>query len=235
MIIKNILKTRLNEIQIGLFAEEYVTRRQPELILGDDFNCKLPDLYDEDHVLGFEIVQCEYRSNFFVGKDSRIAQENNYDYTKTVEALRNINVHTDLLSFDCDNNNKITGVTVSQAFQENSLISYNLKNKLNLLNKGHYDACNNIFLLISSILSCKDKFDVSEFHDLYIKLQNDFCRKFDSVYLFTSDGIYEISKKISLIKTLSSDEFNNIIRQAKKNKKLRQAKKLICLKNFFIK
>lgn len=192
------------------------------LILGDDGCSKLPDLYTEDRVNGFEIVQCDLDCDLDMKIIFRAIEKADGDYKKVREILKGSSTK----DFDVDDykftvmpDGRIGAFSHKEFFRGYRYLDDTRKKtfekKLCKLNNGNYSGCEKVSLIISSIGRQRGRLDAELTFNIYQEVLKNFVKTFDNIFLVTTSGVYEISKEVRLVKSYNN-EFNSCIKSMKK-------------------
>ena len=226
--------TTISEILTALIVDKYLLSNS-SLIVGDNPNDKLPDIYLLDKSIGFEVTKCESDIDFLHDDIQKAFESIHYDYP-TFQKIKNANSYdkvSTLISKDDflkikNSNIKITvhnniissssmGAIIHDKFWMKDTYLKRIKNKLSKLNNNNYSACSNVSLIILMTHRMSNEEQAYIIRDVYNSICENYNKQFTNIYLFTMDDIFLITnKEVNNLHHYKENEFKTLIKEMKK-------------------
>lgn len=195
--------------------------------VGAETSFNLPDIYNDNKTLGFEVVRCESEIDFRRDDIMKELENINYDYSKYLKIKANNKDHifnNKEFIFSIFDNKIISTSTKGFGHSIDWMINYykkTIKCKLHKLNKGNYSECQKVSLIILSTYRVNDYIGAQQIQEIYSQQTHCFEKSFDVVYYITSSAIYFIKdKEASLFKQFNDNEFSKYVKQMKQKLKI---------------
>lgn len=175
------------------------------LIVGDDPNQKLPDIFTDDHTLGIEVTECEYSRDFKKRKIYNFINEKGGDYDETIAYIKkhfpNDNFYPSSISDPTTNSGKrvysVSGTRYSHRrdWMKEEYIE-NCANKSKKLNEGNYSGISkSISLCVVMLERSQAIYDAELVLWSYLNHLEPNQKKFDNLFVinYTSLIVFKLS------------------------------------------
>ena len=203
------------EALMGIITERYISGS--ELVIGDNEKARLPDLYSEDHSVGYEVVQCELECDNLKHKIYKTILIYDGNSDETCEYLSKKKFPVGKYDFYTDKDKKICSFRHNEYFRKvrylDSVYKKNISGKLSKLNKGKYDSCRQKNLISCSILRLRGKIEAENVAKIYEAEHRKHHLSFDNVYFVTIKGVYIVYPKLKTI--VEFDDFSKYVIEMK--------------------
>ena len=169
------------------------------LIVGDDPNQKLPDIFTDDHTLGIEVTECEYSHDFMKRRIYEQISRNGGDYNETLTYIKK---HFPKERFTLNFIPELSSSLGKEIFYVSSDgYAHNVDwmkeeyskvcaNKSKKLNKGNYCGITKcISLCVVMLERKKDIYDAELVLWSYLNSIKPNQRKFDKIFIINSDSL----------------------------------------------
>lgn len=221
--------TVIIEVLSGLIIDRYILKNNL-INVGDSQQEKLPDIFTIDKMFGFEVTRCESEMDFYHDDFQKYLDSINYDYN-IYKHIDEAKTHKEVASLIDDklfekikkykikvvvDNDRIVSSTHGIIFHEKEWLKpvylNSLDKKLKKLNNGNYSGCPNMSLVLFMVRRLVGIEQADIIKNIYSSIYNDYQNKFNSIYLFTTDDIFEITnKEVKLIYHYKNEEFYDLV------------------------
>ena len=188
-----------------LFSDKHV-------VIGDDIPNHEPDIFSDDHKIGLEVVMCEFQDAYNNNLQNAGTLKYNYNdfgtdkkltgceksYLAKLQKCRDDGLKNFLISRECKYDEEQINEFYTELYEA-------LTNKLERLNEGAYDSCDQINLVVMSNLLHKSFIDEEKIDLVYESAKKDFARHFDNAYIVCNSEIYNLETK-SFVDPLSKND-----------------------------
>lgn len=180
-----------------------------DLIVGDDGNKCLPDIYNGPKTLGIEVVQLEKDCDLDMKYVWQSYNQNNGNYQKVKEFCDK--EYPGVYEI-VEHNGKVGCFYSSEEAHTvdwmKEIYSNNLRKKLEKLNNGNYSGINSeILLCVSIIQRNKGLYDIQLILYLYQILTKQFNNEFSKIVVITFEKLYLLEpKKVENITPITSND-----------------------------
>lgn len=221
--------TVIIEVLSGLIIDRYILKNNI-INIGDSQQEKLPDIFTNDKKFGFEATRCESEMDFYHDDFQKYLDSINYDYN-TYKHIDEAKTHKEVASLIDDKLfEKIKKYKINVVVDNDRIVSStpgfishkkvwlkpvylnSLNKKLKKLNNGNYSGCSNVSLVLVMISEIVGIEQADIIKNIYSSIYNNYQNKFSSIYLFTTDDIFEITnKEVKLIHHYKNGEFHDLV------------------------
>lgn len=183
------------------------------LMVGDDYNLKVPDIYTEDLSIGIEVVQIDTDADLDSKYIWKEMEKNGEDYNATKKFCYD-NYHEkypgkyNLTEKEGKVFCNYAGKFVHNKTRMQDLYCKNIKNKLEKLNKGHYSAIEKeTDLCILIIYKTIRKFNADFIAYCYKHMEKKYKKSYNKIYIIESNKTYVIyPSRIKKIEPIFGDK-----------------------------
>lgn len=219
--IRNNLATR-HEVLVGIIIDKYI-HKGDRFIVGENTDLNLPDVFNENKNIGYEVVWVERQDEYLHSDVTRQLSKIKYDYDKYLQMKEQGDSVFNSIKLDITTSDGIIVTTSAGAVFESAEnwmrqeYRSELEKKFQKLNKGLYSDCTNISLAVLTINSDFPGLNEKVLYGEYVKLCKQYRQKFDTIYLISMDNIFCITEtKIQKIKNYSSKEYEICVVEMRK-------------------
>lgn len=225
--------TTISEVLSALIIDKYILNNA-SLLVGDNPNEKMPDIFLPDKSMGFEVTKCEAEIDFKHDDIQKVFKYIHNDYP-TFQKIKNVNKYDEVSGLVSKNdffkiknlnlkipvyNNIIVPPSMGALFHDKFWMkkSYlkSLENKLTKLNKNNYSGCENVSLIILSIHRMFNEEQAHIVKEIYDSVYKNYNKQFKNIYVFSMADIFLITnQKVTNLHHYKENEFNTLIEKMK--------------------
>ena len=207
--------TTIQEVFAGLVVDKFIYQNDV-LNVGEKTNLNLPDVFNDSKTVGFEVAWLEKDIDYLHKDLTDKLIKINFKYDEYLKIKGNdpssvINKNDWKLTVE---NGKITSTSPGCRFYSvkdymrdecNSV----LEKKMNKLNKGLYQDCKNVSLIVLNYMDMSGQLIASILQEEYINILKKYNQSFNLIYLITTNAIFCVSKNnIKKLDNFSNNEYN---------------------------